>query len=157
MRESFLHMSKYVTYLEGLVVLLFISLSFIGTDCNNTTTQVTNENIQGNWQLISSTGGSEHDLCPGEKADFQSNGIAILTCPNQQPINRSYSVSNSVLTFNETSVKYTVNLTNNSNTLNMYGIGMVSGRILVYDRITSYDKIKLTDNNNSKNKNLSDK
>ena len=143
--------------LRFIILLILLSFPFVGSDCNNTTTQVTNENIQGSWQLVSNTGGSQHDICPGESAVFQSDGIAVLTCPNQASINRSYTVNNSVLKFTETSIEYSVNLTNNNNTLNMTGIGNVSGRILVYDKVTT-GKDKITVSPNSiQNKNSSEK
>ena len=125
-----------------LILLLIVSAYFAssGSDCNNQTTQVTNNNIQGLWQLVSGTGGNLHDICPGEQVNFQSNGVAVLACPNQSPINQNYTVTNSVLKFTETQVEYSLNLTNNNNTLNMNGMGNISGRVLVYDKVSSYDK-----------------
>jgi hypothetical protein len=144
-------------YFKALMALLIISLPFLGSNCNNSTTQVTNENIQGNWQLVSSTGGNLHDICPGETVDFQSNGIAVLTCPQQFPINRNYSVSNNVLTFTETGVKYTVSMTNNNTILDMTGQGNVAGRILEYNKISAFSDIKNITPGNSSNKNSSEK
>ncbi len=143
--------------LRFIIFVFLLAFPFIGSDCNNTTTQVTNENIQGSWQLVSGTAGSQHDICPGETAVFQSDGVAILTCPNKSPINRNYTVNSSVLKFTETGIQYSVNLTNNNNTLNMTGIGNISGRILIYDKVTT-DADKITvEPNTTQNKNSSEK
>ena len=150
-------MIKKLRFYKLLIPVLLFSFPFIGSDCNNTTTQVTNENIQGSWVLVQNTGGSQHDICPGETADFQSNGVAVLTCPNQNPINRNYTVTNSVLKFTDTQVEYNVNLTNNNNTLNMTGIGSVSGRILSYNKIISGNETSNVPTNPSQSKNSSER
>jgi hypothetical protein len=150
-------MRKNFPFYKLLIALVLLSFPFIGSDCNNTTTQVTNDNIQGSWMLVQNTGGSQHDVCPGETADFQSNGVAVLTCPNQNPINRNYTVTNGVLKFTDTQVEYNVNLTNNNNTLNMTGIGSVSGRILAYNKIISGNETTDKPSNPSQNKNSSER
>lgn len=150
-------MIKNLMFYKLLIMALLLSLPLIGSDCNNTTTQVTNDNIQGSWVLVSNTGGSQHDICPGETAIFQSNGIAVLTCPNQQAINRNYTVTNSVLKFTDTQVEYNVNLTNNNNTLNMTGIGNISGRILAYKKIITGNEVSHTPTNPSQSKNSSER
>ena len=147
---------KYILF-KSIILIIILSFPFLGSDCNNTTNPVTNDNIVGNWLLTSNTGGTQHDICPGENINFQSGGVAILTCPNQVPINRNYSVTSSTLKFTDTGVEYQVNLTNSNYTMNMTGQGSVSGRILVYSRLTT--AVKPSDNNKNSNidKNSSEK
>jgi hypothetical protein len=150
-------MKNYLHFVKALFILVFISFLFFGSDCNNSTTQVTNENIQGTWLLVSNTGGNQHDICPGEVVDFQSDGQAALTCPGQNTIFRSYSVSNNILSFPETGVKYQANLTNNNNTLDLTGLDFIKGRILEYNKINPANSNVTHGSVSFENKNSSEK
>ena len=149
---------KYkLKYLKTLILLIILFFPFIGTDCINTTTHITGDNILGFWTLVSSTGGTLHDICPGETINFQSSGVADLTCPGEQTLSRNYRLTGSVLEFIDTGVEYDVNLKNNGNTMEMMGIGSVSGRILEYNRNTAGSAGTYHYPDNVKNKNSSEK
>ena len=100
---------------------LLLFLIFTGSECNELINQVNVPgNLVGNWKLTLQTGALQ-DICPEENANFQSGGIAVLTCPNSQSVSRSYNVNNNVLTYTETSVAYDVVFSNNNQTLELKG------------------------------------
>ena len=76
-------------------------------------TNVSNEcvgnqvNLVGSWKFTQHLGGIR-DICFGEVVEFNSGGTATLTCPNQAPLTRTYTVSNNVLTYSETNVQYCI-------------------------------------------------
>jgi hypothetical protein len=121
------------------VIMLVISLAFIGSDCNKIIEVVggNNADLTGNWKLIYNSG-TLNDVCPGEKINFQSNGIAAITCPgNGQSINRNYTNSGNVLIYTQTGIKYNIK-TLTSTDLELQGVN--NDRYLYYTRVTSSDK-----------------
>jgi hypothetical protein len=118
-----------------ITALILIYLMFNGSNCSEVVNNPpVTQDITGTWKLNFSQG-SLNDICPGENVNFQSNGIAILTCPNRPPINRNYSVSGNTLTYTETNVKYTIQLSNNNSFLTLTGIN--NNRILTYSKVIS--------------------
>ncbi len=138
--------------LQLLIVLILISISLTGSDCEkilNNSGPVPTEMV-GNWKLVEQTGALQ-DICPNENANFQSTGVAQLTCPEASSISRDFTVSNNVLTYTQTSVEYDVEFTNNNSKLALYGRNV--SRNLKYERIItdigSPDTNKKTRFNNS--------
>ena len=74
------------------------------------------------------------DICPDENVNFQSNGIALLTCPNSTQISRDFNVSNNVLNYTQSSVSYDVVFSNNSQTLELKGKNV--SRDLTYQKLS---------------------
>lgn len=106
-------MSKVVT-IRIITALMLVSLTLVGSDCEDIINQVTQDpcsagDISGNWTYIYNTG-TLHDICPGETVNFPNNtgGTATLTCPYQTGIERTYTVSGQTLTYTETSVQYQI-------------------------------------------------
>jgi hypothetical protein len=108
-------------FIASISAMLLLYIMFSGSDCS----EVTNEPsvpdaIQGNWKLVLQTGALQ-DICPDEIVNFQSSGIAILTCPGSEAISRDYTVSNDILTYTETSIAYDIVFSNNQQTLELKG------------------------------------
>lgn len=121
-------------YMRVLILLILSSYPFLGSDCNNNIIGGGNNgNIVGNWQLTYMTGYLQ-DVCFNEIVNFQANGTAILQCPGEQPISRTYTVSNNVLTYS-TGVQYDITTLTNT-TLVLQGSNNV-GRTLTYSKITA--------------------
>ncbi len=140
-------MSKVVT-IRIITIIMLISLPLLGSDCediiNQVTTNCSNPQFTGDWTLIYNAG-TTLDICPGETVNFPSstNGTATLTCPNQIGIPRTYSVSNSTLTYTETSVQYSINYDDNCN---LVLTGINNNRILYYSSSISDKKHTEKDN-----------
>lgn len=135
-------MSKVVT-IRIITILMLVSLPMLGSDCEDIINQVTQDpcttgDITGNWTYIYNSG-TLLDICPGEVVNFPNNtgGTATLTCPNQSGITRSYTVSNQILTYTETSVKYQICFDSDGH-LVLNGIG--TGRTLYYSSSISDKK-----------------
>ncbi len=110
-------------------------MMFSGSDCNELINQQSvPESLVGNWKLTLQTGALQ-DVCPEETANFQTSGTAVLTCPNSTSVSRSYSVSNNVLTYTETSISYDVVFSNNNQTLELKGKNV--SRNLTYTKQSS--------------------
>lgn len=121
-----------ITFLRLLIYITLISFPLFGSDCNNNVIGGgTSGNIVGNWQLTYITG-YRQDVCLNEIVKFQSNDTVILQCPNEQPITRTYTVSNNVLTYS-TGVKYDITTLTNT-TLVLEGLNNL-GRTLTYVRL----------------------
>jgi len=139
------------------LVLLVISLAFIGSDCNKLIEVIggNNADLTGNWKLIYNSG-TLNDICPGETIDSQSNGIAAISCPgNGQSINRNYTNSGNVLTYTETGIKYDIK-TLTSTDLELQGVN--NDRYLYYTRVISAYKTELSGSSDkTKNNNSSEK
>jgi hypothetical protein len=115
--------------MKVLLLLLLLSLPFIGSDCNDTVAN-SPADLSGTWKL-GYIGGNLQDVCMGEVVTYQSNGTATLQCPGSSAITRNFTVSNSVLTYTQTNVQYRItDLTATTLTLN----GVNVGRILGYYR-----------------------
>lgn len=126
-------------------VLILISLSFIGSDCNKLIETVDNPDctgsqvdIIGTWKFVYNNGGIR-DVCLGESVQFTTGGTAFLTCPGQQTIQREYSVSSDyILTYTTSNIKYC--LSGDANELQLTGLN--NNRILVYLRDTTDEIIQ---------------
>jgi hypothetical protein len=139
------------------IILLVISLAFIGSDCNKIIEVIggNNADLTGNWKLIYNSG-TLNDVCPGETIDFQTNGIAIIACPgNGQSIERNYTNSGNVLTYTLTGIKYDIK-TLTSTDLELQGVN--NDRYLYYTRVTTSEKPGVSENTDkSKINNSSEK
>jgi hypothetical protein len=119
-------------HIRLILILMLISFPFIGTDCDeNVISESTTADIAGTWKLVY-VGGNLQDICLGEIVTFQSNGGATLQCPNKPPISRNYTISNNVLTYTQTQMKYNITELNQT-TLTLEGVNV--GRILRYDKV----------------------
>ncbi len=109
-------MNKIVT-IRIITIIMLICLPFLGSDCEDLINQISppTGSIEGNWTLIYNSG-TTLDVCPGEKVSYPSStgGTATLTCPDQTPVDRSYSVSGSTLTYTASNMQYEVSFTSNS-------------------------------------------
>ena len=152
-------MNKIVT-IRIITIIMLICLPFLGSDCEDIINQIapTTGELAGNWTLIYN-GGTTLDVCPGEMVSYPSStgGTASLTCPEQSPVDRDYSVSGTnppVLTYTSSGMQYEVSFTQN-NELVLAGIN--NNRILYYSTAISDKKpvvngdktVKNTSNYNS--------
>ena len=134
-------MSKIKTLLKSnlvktLLLLGLIALPLSGSDCQQVLTG-SSGSIEGTWKLVYNSG-SNHDICPGETVNFQTNGIAILQCPPYiQTINRNYTVSNGILTYTETGVEYRID------NVTAYDLQLTS--LNGVNRVLNYSKVSITD------------
>lgn len=114
------------------MILLF--LMFSGSECNELLTEPNvPQAMVGNWKLVLQTGALQ-DICPDENVNFQSNGIALLTCPNSSQVSRNYAINNNVLNYTETSVSYDIVFSNNDQTLELKGKNV--SRNLTYQKLS---------------------
>lgn len=130
--------SKIIKY-HFFTALILISFSLFAGNCDKTTEPQPNtlEELIGNWELSTQTGALQ-DICPGETVNFQSNGIALLKCPNTDIISREYSVENYVLTYIQSDIIYDIDIIN-SDTL--YLIGNNVSRNLLYLKIQASENL----------------
>ena len=130
------------TSIRTIVVAVIISLSFIGSDCNEILENITSDctgnqvDLLGQWKFTQHLGGIR-DICFGEIVEYTSGGTATLTCPNQTPVTRNYTVSSNVLTYTETNIKYCISGDADELTLT----GTNNNRILYYVKVISDDKV----------------
>lgn len=128
--------------------LILISLSFLGSNCEKILNELNNNttpgDILGSWKLVKQTGALQ-DICSDETVTYQSDNTALLKCPNQQQITRTYSISNDVLTYTETNVSYYYQVTSNGGVSQLILEGKNINRNLTYNKITA-------DNINESNK-----
>ena len=137
--------------IRTILVLIIISLSFIGSDCNDIIENLGNSctgnqvDLIGKWKFTQNLGGVR-DICFGEIVEFTTGGSALLTCPNQGTLTRNYTQSSNVLTYTETGVKYCI--TGDTDELQLTGIN--NNRIIYYVKVISDEnssKQKQSDNN----------
>jgi|WetSurMetagenome_2_1015567.scaffolds.fasta_scaffold49691_3 hypothetical protein len=117
--------------------ILFITLlwfPFTGSDCNKSSAPDTG--ITGNWELVKMLGNTQ-DVCLGERAYFDGNGNATLTCPSQSPVQRTYSYSGDILTYTSNSLSYSVtfSVVNGIQKMTLAGRNGVD-RQLTYDQLS---------------------
>lgn len=133
-----------------LLIALLSSFPLVGSDCeNNVLGGGTTGNIIGTWNLTHIAGYLQ-DICEGEQVTYDTTGTATLQCPNMNPITRSYTVSNNVLTYTETSIQYDITTLTNS-TLVLTGKNI--GRTLTYTKnpADSYSSYEPENKNNGFN------
>jgi len=118
-----------------LVYLSVFTFAFLGTDCQKIINSLTTgQDITGNWQLVRQTG-SQQDICLGETANFQTNNVALLQCPGQTQISRTYSTSNGILSYTETSIQYDYTVQTNNGTTQLILTGKNVNRTLTYNKM----------------------
>ena len=120
-----------VTY--SLLLLAFVSLSFMASNCNDILNALTSDDVVGTWTLTNQ-GGAQYDICNGETVTFTSS-TATLTCPGSSPITRNYTASGGVLTYTDTGMSYgySVSSSTGSTVLTLTGRNSVN-RILEYTK-----------------------
>ena len=125
-------------FLKLLVSLSLIALSITGSECNEILedNSVIPQEIVGDWKLIEQTGALQ-DICPDENVNFQSGGVATLTCPNASAITRNFEVVNSVLTYTQTNISYGLQILDNGKLLLT---GQNVSRNLKYEKIITADR-----------------
>lgn len=147
--------NKYIPVMFRMFIMMtLISLIITGSDCEKILEGGGNvpADIVGSWKLIEQTG-AQQDVCPDEVANFQSGGVAQLTCPNSASINRDFSISENILTYTQTSVAYDVEFSNSNQNLMLYGRNV--SRNLKYEKIVTdifpskKTEINTTSNNSS--------
>jgi len=132
--------TKYIfDSLKFLSLLFLIFIMITGSDCENLiNNNVVPQEILGNWKLIEQTGALQ-DICPNETVFFEASGNATLTCPNSNSIVRNYTVSNSILTYSQSGVSYSLSFPG-SDTLLMNGqnvsrsllyVKLLTGRVFI--------------------------
>jgi hypothetical protein len=132
--NNILPLKKYSSIFLKIFLLLVLAGYFplTGSDCNgNNIIGGSPGEIYGSWSLTEITGYLQ-DVCEGEQVTFDTTGIATLRCPKSNPITRSFTVSNDVLTYTETGVQYDIT-TLTTNTLVLSGRNV--GRTLTYTKI----------------------
>ncbi len=147
-------MRNKIELLRFLILLILISFAVTAGDCEKILDggSIPSE-LVGNWVLIEQTGALQ-DICADETINFQSSGIAQLTCPNSGTRSRNFSVQNNILTYTETDVSYDIEFINNN--LNLYGRNV--SRNLKYQRIITdnipivYEGITLSKNSSEAGK-----
>ena len=113
------------------------TFAFLGSDCQKVIDSLTtSQDITGNWQLVRQTG-SQQDICLGETVNFQTNNVALLQCPGQTQISRTYTTSNSVLAYTETSIQYDYSVGTSSGTTQLVLTGKNVNRVLTYNKLTA--------------------
>lgn len=119
--------------LKFILLLTLLWFPFSGSDCVKDLTTGTTSVI-GSWELVKMLGDAQ-DVCLGETAVFQESGSATLTCPNATPRQRTYTFSNDILTYTETSLSYSVEfkVTNGVQKMILTGRNSVN-RVLTYDQ-----------------------
>lgn len=130
-------MKKIIPYL-----ILLLVISVIIASCESLLQQSNSGDVSGEWTLSYNSSGTR-DICPGENVNFQSNGVALLKCPQGTQLSRNYTYSNNTLEYTQTGVKYSTSFGNNNNTMQLNGINVQ--RILVYTKGT------ITTNNSADN------
>lgn len=138
--------------IQSAIVIIIFTLSITGSDCDKVLVDdnTVPQELVGDWQLTEQTG-SLQDICPQEVITFQSNGIALLTCPGSGEISRDFTLQNDILTYTQTSIAYDAEFSNDNLNLSLYGRNV--SRNLFYQKIiaadVNKDKIKQTDFKNS--------
>lgn len=122
-------MAKQITNgLKFLLFIAFVSLSFMGTNCEKLLTNT--GTVEGSWKLVKMEGNLQ-DVCLGEIAQF-NGGTATLQCPGQSPVTRTYTYENEKLTFS-TGVSYFVSYAS------VNGIQKMILRADGIERVLTYD------------------
>ncbi len=138
-KKLLLNKNQLILFKIVLLLAVIASFPFFGSDCSNNLNNIiggtTTGDIHGSWRLTNITGYLQ-DICANETVQYDSNGTATLTCPNSNPITRTYTLSNNILTYTETNVSYDVTTLTDS-VLVLTGRNI--GRTLTYIRIPVFD------------------
>lgn len=91
-----------------MLILAMFSFTFVGAECENFLNSLGDGDLAGSWELVSMQGDLQ-DVCLGERATFNTNSnVATLRCPNSSQITRTFTYTGSVLTYNDTGIRYNV-------------------------------------------------
>lgn len=139
MRNNYLFNSYLINgsrILKFFLLMILISFPLIASDCQKALTneQTIPDKFLGNWRLVQQTGALQ-DICPQEYVNFRSDGVAELTCPDSQTILRAYSLTNTELKYDQTSLHYEYEFTDSDQKLNLYGVNV--SRNLFYEKVTA--------------------
>lgn len=129
-------------FLPFFIPAILISISISGGDCEkvlvnpppaSNTLSHYDSLFLGEWDLFYQTGALQ-DICPDENVVFQSDNLAVLTCPDAESIQRQYSVddNDSTLSYTSSSVYYYAQFSLSDQILALYGQNV--SRNLFYQR-----------------------
>ena len=125
-----------IPLIRTFIILSFISLSFLGADCNKLLNSNSDDiaDVVGNWRLVQQSGAA-FDVCDGETIQYSASHVALLQCPSQTAISRTVTVTNGTITYDETGIiyNYTVNTSVNPAQLSLTGSNV--SRNLVYNMV----------------------
>jgi hypothetical protein len=123
--------NNYIKALKYVIFTMILGITLTGTECEKLLTN--NGDIAGSWTLVKMEGNLQ-DVCLGESATF-TNGTATLQCPGKTAISKSYTYTNSVLTYTASGVSYNVTFKTVNSVDKM--VLTASGTV---DRTLTYDK-----------------
>ena len=134
-------MTYFKNLLKAFLFISVFSLAFMGTECEQLLNggSTSSEDLLGRWQLVKQTG-AQQDICDGETLEFQNSTTALLQCPQQTQITRSYTASNGILTY-QTGVSYNYLVRTESGTTKLDLIGRNVSRNLYYDKIITTEDV----------------
>jgi len=136
-------MTYFKNFLRTFLIISIFSFAFIGTECEqllNGGGSTNPEDLIGKWQLVKQTGALQ-DICDNETLEFQNSTTALLQCPQQTQITRSYTASTSgVLTY-QTGISYNYEVRTESGTTKLDLIGRNVSRNLYYDKIITTEDV----------------
>lgn len=136
-------MTYFKNFLRTFLFISIFSFAFMGTECEqllNGGGSTNPEDLIGRWQLVKQTGALQ-DICDNETLEFQNSATALLQCPQQTQITRSYTASSSgVLTY-QTGVSYNYEVRTESGTTKLDLIGRNVSRNLYYDKIITTEDV----------------
>ncbi len=120
-------MIKRLQFYKLFPLVVFFTFSVMGVSCDVLTENISQNptDLIGTWKLTKQTGALQ-DVCPDEILTLNSNNQATLQCPGSVAITRTYSVSNGILTYVETGIKfeYQIKKEGANTTLELYGVNV---------------------------------
>ncbi|MCX6156438.1 MAG: hypothetical protein WCK13_01975 [Ignavibacteriota bacterium] len=122
---------KFTKGFKYLLIVVALGFSFTGAECEKLLTASSGD-VAGTWKLVKMQGNLQ-DVCLGEIAVFNS-GTATLTCPGATSVTKSYSYTNSVLTYTASGVTYNVAFTAINGVDKMVLTATGIERVLTYDK-----------------------
>ena len=124
--------NKYYKTFKFLLVLVILSISVIGAECEKLLDSITPGDVSGSWVLVKMEGNLQ-DICLGETANFQS-GTVTLQCPYSTAITRSYTYTSNVLTYTNSGLIYDVSFGSVNGIEKMIFRARSIERVLTYNR-----------------------
>jgi len=134
-------MTHFKNLLKAFIFISIFSFAFMGTECEQLLNggSTSSEDLLGRWQLVKQTG-AQQDICDEETLEFQNSTTALLKCPQQTQITRSYTASNGILTY-QTGVSYNYLVRTESGITKLDLIGINVSRNLYYDKIITTEDV----------------
>lgn len=98
---------KHIFVPYSITIGFFISIVVFGCSEEVVAPPQVQSNIIGLWGLREQSG-TAPEVCTGEMAQFNSNGIAVFQCPGFEGVQTEFNAIDDILTFTETNVQYTI-------------------------------------------------